>query len=145
MFTIITDSMEQLSSLKTDRKCVLSDYIKVALRVSLSKGKQDERAEKIDTILKTVDTIQNEECKLDDIFKSKSHLPSPNSTAISIGYTYDFFVCDSHEDDDWVDSILVPQLENTFLEDDIVMKGNPYSRLATNKLVLTARKHYSRG
>ena len=74
MFTIITASMEQLSPLKTDRKCVLSDYIKVALRVSLSKGKLDEQAENIDTILKTVDTMQNEECKLDDIFKSNSHL-----------------------------------------------------------------------
>jgi hypothetical protein len=107
--------------LKTDRKCLLSDYIKVALRVSLSKGKLDERAENIDTILKTVDTMQNEEFKLDDIFKSKSHLPSPNSTSISIGYTYDFFVYHSHEDDDCVDGILVPQLESTFLEDDIVM------------------------
>jgi hypothetical protein len=47
---------------------VLSDYIKVALRVSLSKGKLDEQAENIDTILKKVDTMQNEECKLDDIF-----------------------------------------------------------------------------
>jgi hypothetical protein len=49
MFTIITASMEQLSPLKTDRKCVLSDYIEVALRVSLSKGKLDEQAENIDT------------------------------------------------------------------------------------------------
>ena len=107
-------------------------YIEVALRVSLSKGKLDERAEHIDTILKTVDTMQNEECKLDDIFKSKSHLPSPISTAISNGFTYDLFACRCHEDDDWVDAILVPQLESTFLEDDIIMKGNPYSRLATN-------------
>jgi hypothetical protein len=43
--------------------------------VSLSKGKLDEQAENIDTILKKVDTMQNEECKLDDIFKSNSHLP----------------------------------------------------------------------
>jgi hypothetical protein len=61
--------------------------------------------------------MQNEECKLDDIFKSKSHLPSPNSTAISSWYTYDFFVSHSHEDDDWLDGMLVPQLESTFLED----------------------------
>jgi hypothetical protein len=66
--------MEQLSPLKTDKKCVISDYIEVALRVSLSKGKLDKRAENIDTILKTVNTMQNEECKLDDIFKLKSHL-----------------------------------------------------------------------
>jgi hypothetical protein len=46
----------------------------------------DEQAENIDTILKKVDTMQNEECKLDDIFKSNSHLPSPNSTSISIVY-----------------------------------------------------------
>jgi hypothetical protein len=111
----------------------MSNYFEVAVRVSLSKGKLDERAENIETILKTVDTIQNEECKLDDIFKSKCHLPSPNSTAISNGFTYDFFVYHSHEDDNWVDGILVPQLESTFLEDNIVMKGNPYSRLATNK------------
>ena len=130
MFTIIDASMEQLSPLKTNKKCVMSNYFEVTVRVSLSKGKLDERAENIETILKTVDTIQNEECKLDDIFKSKSHLPSPNSTAISNGFTYDFFVYHSHEDDNWVDSILVP---HTFLEDNIVMKGNPYSRLATNK------------
>lgn len=37
MFTIITASMKQLSPLKTDRKCVLYDYINVALRVSHSK------------------------------------------------------------------------------------------------------------
>jgi hypothetical protein len=116
MFTIIDDSMEQLSPLKTDKKCVISDYmyIEVALRVSLSKGKLNERAENIDTILKTVDTMPNEECKLDDIFKSKSHLPSLNSTAISNGFTYDFFVCHSHEDDDWVDDILVPQFRKHF-------------------------------
>ena len=82
------------------------------------------------SILKTADTIQNEECKLDDIFKSKSHLPSPNSSAISSGYTYDFFVCHSHGD-----GIPIPQLESTFLGDDIVMKGNSHSRLATNILV----------
>ena len=51
----------------------------------------------------------------------------------SNGFTHDLFVFRSHEDDDWVDDILVPQLESTFLEDDIIMKGNPYSRLATNK------------
>ena len=115
MFTIIDASMEQLSPLKTDKKCVISDYIEVALRVFLSKGKLDERAENIDTILKTVNIMQNEECKLDDIFKFKSHLPSSNSTVISNGFTSDLFVCRSHEDDDWVDDILVPQLESTFL------------------------------
>ena len=115
MFTIIEASMEQLSPFKTDKKCVISDYIEVALRVSLSKGKLDERAENIDTILKTVNTMQNEECKLDDIFKFKSHLPSSNSTVISNGFTSDLFVCRNHEDDDWVDDILVPQLESTFL------------------------------
>ena len=87
------------------------------------------------SFFKIADTIQNEECKLYDIFKSKSHLPSPNSTAISSWYTYDFFVCHSHEDDDWVDGMLVPQLESTFLENDIVMKGNSHSRHSTNIMV----------
>ena len=87
------------------------------------------------SILKTADTIQKEECKLDDIFKSKSHLPSHNSTAIFSEYTYDFFVSHSHEDDHWIDGILVPLLESTFLEDDIVIKGNSHSRLATNIMV----------
>ena len=62
---------------------------------------------------------------LSEIVSEMSLKPlSEGIKACSKDFKYDFFVCHSHRDADWVTNILLRHLEGKFDEQDVAFKGN---------------------
>jgi hypothetical protein len=61
---------------------------------------------------------------LSDIFENSSIFPFPKGLRCLLkDFKFDFFVCYSHKDSDWVHNMLLRHLESTFDEQDIAFKG----------------------
>jgi tetratricopeptide (TPR) repeat protein len=61
---------------------------------------------------------------LSDIFENSSIFPFPKGLRCLLkDFKFDFFVCHSHKDSDWVHNMLLRHLESTFDEQDISFKG----------------------
>ena len=61
---------------------------------------------------------------LSDIFENSSIFPFPKGLHCrSKDFKFDFFVCHSHKDSNWVHNMLIRHLESTFDEQDIAFKG----------------------
>ena len=61
---------------------------------------------------------------LSDIFENSPIFPFPKRLRCrSSDFKFDFFVCHSHKDSDWVHNMLLRHLESTFDEQDIAFKG----------------------
>ena len=67
---------------------------------------------------------EENEYVLSDIFENSSIFQFTKSLrCLSKDFKFDFFVCHSHKDSDWVHNMLLRHLESTFDEQDISFKG----------------------
>jgi hypothetical protein len=67
---------------------------------------------------------QENEYLLSDIFENSSSFSFPKGLHCrSKDFKFDFFVCHSHKDSDWVHNMLLRHLESTLDEQDIAFKG----------------------
>jgi hypothetical protein len=67
---------------------------------------------------------EENEYVLSDIFEISPIFSFPKGLrCLSKEFKFDFFVCHSHKDRDWVHNMLLRHLESTFDEQDIAFKG----------------------
>ena len=67
---------------------------------------------------------EENEYVLSDIFENSPMFPFPKRLRCrSSDFKFDFFVCHSHKDSDWVHNMLLRHLESTFDQQDISFKG----------------------
>jgi hypothetical protein len=72
--------------------------------------------------------LEDTEKDTEEIFQfSAAPIPmSMNTSLVSEGYQYDFFISHSQKDSDWVNNMLLFELENKVYEEDFAFKGKSF-------------------
>ena len=105
--------------LHRDEKLVLRDFLTTGYNLVRKKRLRHE----IRGFQKSLDNIVPVSIHEGNMNPSRIRFLEPKVEAYSKQFKFDFFVSFSHEDYNWVRTILIAQLENGFDREDIVFKG----------------------
>lgn len=136
LFLLLTDAITIPNLLRLDGFEIIKDLLKFATN-------PDNMEHKLDSIdVKRFRELQEQVCEKDisihvledtekdpeEIFQySVAPIPmSKNTSLVSEGYQYDFFISHSQKDSDWVYNMLLFELENKVSEEDFAFKGKSF-------------------
>ena len=121
--------VEKVIAVREDEKNILQHCLNILIQIASRNKRRNiktfysEFRGLMATIYHIVPSEENEYV-LSDIFENKSIFPFPKGLHCrSKDFKFDFFVCHSHKDSDWVHNMLLRHLESTFDEQDISFKG----------------------
>jgi tetratricopeptide (TPR) repeat protein len=121
--------VEKVITVREDEKYILQHCLNILIRIA-SRNKRrnvptfNREFQDLNSTLYHIVPSEENEYVLSDIFENSSIFPFPKSLrCLSKDFKFDFFVCHSHKDSDWVHNMLLRHLEGTFDEQDISFKG----------------------
>ena len=121
--------VEKVITVREDEKYILQHCLNILIRIA-SRNKRrnvptfNREFQDLNSTLYHIVPSEENEYVLSDIFENSSIFPFPKSLrCLSKDFKFDFFVCHSHKDSDWVHNMLLRHLESTFDEQDISFKG----------------------
>jgi hypothetical protein len=120
--TIITD--HEAMSIDDKEKEVVSDCL-IVLKENAKYGHKTKISE-LQQALSRITPVPDKEYELTDLFDLpyRSSLPPRLSKAFSNQFEFDYFICYSNRDKNFVHTHLIPQLETKLNEYDNALKGN---------------------
>ena len=130
--------VENVITVREEEKNILQHCLNILIEIaSRNKRRNDQtfnrKFRSLMATLNDIDPPEENEYVLSDIFKNSSISPVPKGLrCLSKDFKFDFFVCHSHKDRDWVHNMLLRHLESTFDEQDIALKGM-YNKLCVYK------------
>jgi tetratricopeptide (TPR) repeat protein len=121
--------VENVITVREEEKNILQHCLNILIQIaSRNKRRNDQTFHRefrclSETLYDIVPSEENEYV-LSDIFENSSIFPfTKGLRCLSKDFKFDFFVCHSHKDSDWVHNMLLRHLESTFDEQDIAFKG----------------------
>ena len=130
--------VENVITVREEEKNILQHCLNLLIEIaSRNKRRNDQTFNRkfrgLKATLNDIDPPEENEYVLSDIFENSSIFPVPKGLrCLSKDFKFDFFVCYSHKDRDWVHDMLLRHLESTFDEQDIAFKGM-YNKLCVYK------------
>ena len=120
--TIITD--HEAMSIDDKEKEVVSDCL-IVLKENTKYGHKTKTSE-LQQALSRITPVPDKEYELTDLFDLpyRSSLPPRLSKAFSNQFEFDYFICYSNRDKNFVHTYLIPQLETKLNKYDNALKGN---------------------
>jgi hypothetical protein len=121
--------VENAITVREEEKNILQHCLNILIEIaSRNKRRNDQtfnrKFRSLMATLNDIDPPEENEYVLSDIFKNSSIFPVPKGLrCLSKEFEFDFFVCHSHKERDWVHNMLLRHLESTFDEQDIAFKG----------------------
>jgi tetratricopeptide (TPR) repeat protein len=121
--------VENVITVREEEKNILQRCLNILIQIT-SRNKRrnvqtfNKKFRRLKATLYLIVPSEENEYVLSDIFENSSIFPFPKSLrCLSKDFKFDFFVCHSHKDSDWVHNMLLRHLESTFDEQDISFKG----------------------
>jgi hypothetical protein len=130
--------VENAITVREEEKNILQHCLNILIEIaSRNKCRNDQtfnrKFRSLMATLNDIDPPEENEYVLSDIFENSSISPVPKGLrCLSKDFKFDFFVCHSHKERDWVHNMLLRHLESTFDEQDIAFKGM-YNKLCVYK------------
>ena len=136
LFVLLTDAITIPNLLRLDGFEIIKDLLKFATSPDNMEHKLDsidanrfrELQEQVCEKDIRIHVLEDTEKDPEDIFQySAAPIPmSMNTSLVSEGYQYDFFISHSQKDSDWVNNMLLFELENKVYEEDFAFKGKSF-------------------
>lgn len=121
--------VEKVIVVREDEKNILQHCLNILIQIASRNKRRNVKTfnrefrglkSKLDLLVPT----EEHDYVLSDIFENTSIFPFPKGLHCrSKDFKFDFFVCHSHKDSNWVHNMLLRHLESTFDEQDIAFKG----------------------
>jgi tetratricopeptide (TPR) repeat protein len=121
--------VENVITVREEEKNILQHCLKILIQITLHNKRRNDQTfnREFRDLMSSLDLIvpiEEHDYVLSDIFENSSIFPCPKGLrCLSKDFKFDFFVCHSHKDRDWVQHMLLRHLESTFDEQDIAFKG----------------------
>jgi hypothetical protein len=121
--------VENVITVREEEKNILQHCLSILIQIaSRNKGRKDQTFKRefrgLRATLHHIVPSEENEYVLSDMFEHSSIFSFPKGLrCLSKDFKFDFFVCHSHKDRDWVHNMLLRHLESTFDEQDIAFKG----------------------
>ena len=113
--------VENVITVREEEKNILQHCLNILIQISSCNNSEFRCLS--ETLYDIVPSEENEYV-LSDIFEHSSIFPFPKGLrCLSKDFKFDFFVCHSHKDSNWVHNMLLRHLESTFDEQDIAFNG----------------------
>ena len=136
LFLLLTDAIMIPNLLRLDGFEIIKDLLKFATNPdnmehklnSVDANKFRELQEQVCEKDIRIHVLEDTEKDPEEIFQySAAPIPmSRNTSLVSEGYQYDFFISHSQKDSDWVYNMLLFELENKAYEEDFAFKGKSF-------------------
>ena len=136
LFLLLTDAIMIPNLLRLDGFEIIKDLLKFATNPdnmehklnSIDANKFRELQEQVCEKDIRIHVLEDTEKDPEEIFQySAAPIPmSRNTSLVSEGYQYDFFISHSQKDSDWVYNMLLFELENKAYEEDFAFKGKSF-------------------
>jgi hypothetical protein len=136
LFLLLTDAIMIPNLLRLDGFEIIKDLLKFATNPdnmehklnSIDANKFRELQEQVCEKDIHIHVLEDTEKDPEEIFQySAAPIPmSRNTSLVSEGYQYDFFISHSQKDSDWVYNMLLFELENKAYEEDFAFKGKSF-------------------
>ena len=121
--------VENVITVRKEEKNILQHCLNILIQIASSNKRRNVQTFNrefrclSETLYDIVPSEENEYV-LSDIFENSSIFPFPKGLRCrSKDFKFDFFVCHSHKDSNWVHNMLLRHLESTFDEHDIAFNG----------------------
>jgi tetratricopeptide (TPR) repeat protein len=121
--------VENVITVREEEKNILQHCLKILIQITLHNKRRNDQTfnREFRDLMSSLDLIvpiEEHDYVLSDIFENSSIFPCPKGLrCLSKDFKFDFFVCHSHKDRDWVQNMLLRHLESTFDKQDIAFKG----------------------
>jgi tetratricopeptide (TPR) repeat protein len=121
--------VEKVIMVREEEKNILQHCLSILIQIeSRNKRGNDQKVirefRSLMAMLHEIVPSEENEYVLSDIFEISPIFSFPKGLrCLSKDFKFDFFVCHSHKDRDWVHNMLLRHLESTFDEQDIAFKG----------------------
>ena len=121
--------VENVITVREEEKNILQHCLSILIQIaSRNKGRKDQTFKRefrgLRVTLHHIVPSEENEYMLSDMFEHSSIFSFPKDLrSLSKDFKFDFFVCHSHKDRDWIHNMLLRHLESTLDEQDIAFKG----------------------
>jgi predicted amino acid-binding ACT domain protein len=121
--------VKNVITVREEEKNILQHCLNILIQITLRNKHRNDQTfnRKFRDLMSSLDLLvpmKEHDYVLSDIFENSSIFPCPKGLrCLSKDFKFDFFVCHSHKDRDWVQNMLLRHLESTFDEQDIAFKG----------------------
>ena len=121
--------VEKVIAVREDEKIILQHCLNILVQIASRNKRRNVQTfnREFQGLKSSLDPLVPTEAHdyvLSDIFENSSIFPFPKGLHCrSKDFKFDFFVCHSHKDSNWVHNMLIRHLESTFDEQDIAFKG----------------------
>jgi tetratricopeptide (TPR) repeat protein len=121
--------VENVITVREDEKNILQHCLNILIQIASRNKRRNIKTfyrefQRLMATLRHIFPSEENEYVLSDIFENSPMFPFPKRLRCrSSDFKFDFFVCHSHKDSDWVHNMLLRHLESTFDQQDISFKG----------------------
>jgi tetratricopeptide (TPR) repeat protein len=121
--------VEKVITVREDEKNILQHCLNILIQIASRNKRRNiktfyRESQRLMATLHHIIPSEENEYVLSDIFDNFSIFPFPKILRCrSRDFKFDFSVCHSHKDSDWVHNMLLRHLESTFDQQDISFKG----------------------
>jgi len=121
--------VEKVIAVREDEKIILQHCLNILIQIASRNKRRNVQTfnrefRGLKSSLDPLVPTEEHDYVLSDIFENSSIFPFPKGLhCLSKDFKFDFFVCHSHKDSNWVHNMLIRHLESTFDEQDIAFKG----------------------